>query len=82
MLNVAYTRGKGLAPSKNILSQLEPGDAFWFASRPLELVRVKDMTAQVKDTKNSMPVSLFLHGRPAAFELSDVGGVESKMNQF
>jgi ATP-dependent Lhr-like helicase len=32
--------------------QLKPGDVFWFAGRALELVRIKDMTVQVRRSKN------------------------------
>ncbi len=30
------------------ISQLKPGDVFWFAGRSLEYVRIKDMTVQVR----------------------------------
>lgn len=30
------------------VSQLKPGDVFWFAGRSLEFVRIKDMTVQVR----------------------------------
>jgi ATP-dependent Lhr-like helicase len=33
------------------ISKLKPGDAFWFGGRNLELVRIKDMTAQVRISK-------------------------------
>lgn len=33
------------------INQLKPGDVFWFAGRALELVRVKDLVAQVRRTK-------------------------------
>ncbi len=52
MMNVAYVRGKRLGSIEEVfISSLEEGDVFWFAGRSLELVRVKDMTAQVKDSK-------------------------------
>ncbi len=33
------------------IAQIKPGEAFWFAGRPLELIRIKDMTAFVKKSK-------------------------------
>ena len=33
------------------INQLKPGDVFWFAGRSLELVRVKDMVAQVRKSR-------------------------------
>ena len=33
------------------MNQLKPGDVFWFAGRSLELVRVKDMVAQVRKSR-------------------------------
>ena len=51
-LLVKYVSGKTLGSIEEyFISSLSPGDAFWFAGRNLELVRVKDMTAQVRRTK-------------------------------
>ncbi len=83
MLNVAYTRGKRLGSIEEyFISQLEPGDAFWFAGRPLELVRVKDMTAQVKDTKKlNARIPSYMGGRlPLSSQMSEV--LRKKMNQY
>ena len=33
------------------INQLKPGDVFWFAGRSLELVRVKDLVAQVRKSR-------------------------------
>jgi ATP-dependent Lhr-like helicase len=33
------------------INQLKPGDVFWFAGRSLDLVRVKDMVAQVRKSR-------------------------------
>ena len=83
MLNVAYTRGKRLGSIEEyFISQLEPGDAFWFAGRPLELVRVKDMTAQVKDTKKlKARIPSYMGGRlPLSSQMSEV--LRFKMNAY
>jgi len=49
---VKYVSGKQLGTIEEyFIAQLNPGDAFWFAGRKLELVRVKDMEAQVRNTK-------------------------------
>lgn len=49
---VKYVSGKTLGSIEEyFISALNPGDVFWFAGRNLELVRVKDMTAQVRRTK-------------------------------
>ncbi len=33
------------------INQLRPGDVFWFAGRPLEFVRVKELTAFVRRSR-------------------------------
>ncbi len=49
---VQYVSGKTLGSIEEyFISSLNPGDVFWFAGRNLELVRVKDMTAQVRRSK-------------------------------
>jgi ATP-dependent Lhr-like helicase len=51
-LLVKYVGGKRLGSIEEwFIAQLSPGDVFWFAGRSLELVRVKEMTVQVKRTK-------------------------------
>lgn len=54
------------------VSQLKPGDVFWFAGRSLELVRIKDMTVQVRRSKKKKgKVPSWLGGRlPLSSELS------------
>jgi ATP-dependent helicase Lhr and Lhr-like helicase len=52
MIKITYVNGKYLGSVEEwFIAHLEIGDAFWFAGRSLELVRIKDMTAQVKETK-------------------------------
>lgn len=51
-LLVKYVSGKTLGTIEEyFISSLNPGDVFWFAGKNLELVRVKDMTAQVRRSK-------------------------------
>ncbi|MBK5279806.1 MAG: ligase-associated DNA damage response DEXH box helicase [Bacteroidia bacterium] len=50
-LLVKYVTGKYLGTiEEGFISRLNPGDVFWFAGRSLELVRVKEMEAQVRKT--------------------------------
>lgn len=51
-LLVKYVAGKKLGSIEEyFISSLNPGDVFWFAGRSLELVRVRGMEAQVRNTK-------------------------------
>jgi ATP-dependent Lhr-like helicase len=48
-MNVCYLNGKRLGHvEESFVARLSPGDAFMFAGRALELIRVRDMTAYVK----------------------------------
>ncbi len=48
-LTVRYVRGKALGTvEENFIARLRPGDRFTFAGKPLEFVRVRDMTAWVR----------------------------------
>jgi ATP-dependent Lhr-like helicase len=57
---------------ESFLSRLNPGDKFLFAGRPLEFVRIKDMTAWVKPARSvSGAVPRWLGGRlPLSGELA------------
>jgi len=49
MMRVSFQRGGSLGTiEESFISRLQPGDAFLFNGRVLELLRVKDMTAWVK----------------------------------
>ena len=53
MLMVKFQSGGRLGSIEEwFISRLSPGDTFWFAGRPLELIRVKEMTVQVKLSKS------------------------------
>ena len=52
MLQVKFQSGGYLGSIEEwFISKLNPGDTFWFAGRPLELIRVKEMTVHVKLSK-------------------------------
>ena len=83
MLQIKYVRGVRLgAIEEYFISQLEPGDAFWFAGRALELVRVKDMTAQVRDSKKkNSRIPSYMGGRlPLSSQMSKV--LREKMVEY
>lgn len=51
-LVIKYKNGKRIGNvEESFLSRLNPGDAFWFAGRSLELVRMREMEAIVVDSK-------------------------------
>jgi ATP-dependent helicase Lhr and Lhr-like helicase len=51
-LHVKFVTGKYLGTIEEyFISRLNPGDTFWFAGQVLELVRIKDMEAQVRKSK-------------------------------
>jgi len=56
------------------ISRLKPGDVFWFAGRNLELVRIKDMEAQVrKSNRKSGAVPSWQGGRmPLSSQMSEM----------
>lgn len=56
-IKVKYVTGGFIGTvEESFIAKLNPGDSFWFAGRNLELVRIKDMMAQVKKStkKNSV----------------------------
>lgn len=55
-LQVKFVKGGYIGTVEEwFVSKLSPGDAFVFAGRVLELVRIKDMVAQVKLSKSKKP---------------------------
>ena len=83
MIRIKYVRGKNLGTIEEwFIAQLSPGDHFWFAGRPLELVRIKGMEAQVKDsTKKSGKIPSYMGGRmPLSSEMSRV--LRKKLNDY
>lgn len=74
-LLVKFVSGKYLGMIEEyFIAQLNPGDVFWFAGQSLELVRVKDMEAQVKKSKKrSGRVPSWQGGRmPLSSQLSEM----------
>ena len=52
-MDVRYLNGSRLGHvEESFIARLSPGDAFTFAGRALELIRIKDMTAFVKPAKS------------------------------
>jgi ATP-dependent Lhr-like helicase len=64
-MNVKYVSGKRIGTIEEwFIAQLKPGDVFWFAGRSLELVRIKEMTVQVrKSKKKTGKIPAWLGGR-------------------
>jgi ATP-dependent Lhr-like helicase len=53
-MNVSMTGGKRLGSiEEHFISYLKPGDAFLFAGRALEFIRVRDLTAYVKPARST-----------------------------
>ena len=72
-LIVKYLSGKKIGSIEEwFISQLNPGDTFWFAGRSLELIRIKGMEVQVRKSKKKKgKVPSWMGGRmPLSSELS------------
>lgn len=65
MIQVKFLSGKRIGSVEEyFIAQLTPGDVFWFAGRCLELVRIKDMAAQVRvSKKKSSRIPSYMGGR-------------------
>jgi len=75
MISIRLIKGTHLGTVEEwFVSQLNPGDVFWFAGRALELVRFKDMIAQVKPGKaNKGKIPSYMGGRlPLSSQMSEV----------
>jgi ATP-dependent Lhr-like helicase len=73
MMSVKFLGGKKIGVVEEwFISQLKPGDAFWFGGKNLEVVSVKDMDVRVKrSNKKSGKAPAFLGGRlPLSSQLS------------
>ena len=74
-LFVRFLSGKYLGTIEEyFISRLNPGDVFWFAGKNLELVRIKEMEAQVrKSNKRSGAVPSWQGGRmPLSSQMSEM----------
>jgi len=65
MMDVRFLSGKKVGSVEEVfISQMSPGDVFWFAGRCLELIRVRDMVAQVRASKKkSSRIPSYMGGR-------------------
>lgn len=82
-IRVQFVGGKSLGTIEEwFIAQLQPGDNFWFAGHNLELVRVRDMVAQVrKSRKKTGRIPAWMGGRlPLSSELS--GFIRQKMDHI
>ena len=83
MLNVRYVSGKNLGSIEEwFISRLSPGDAFWFAGKSLEVVRIKDMTVQVrKSNKKNGQIPSWQGGRmPLSSQMSEM--IRRKIHEY
>jgi len=81
-LHVKFVTGKYLGTIEEyFISRLNPGDTFWFAGQVLELVRIKDMEAQVRKSKRkSGLVPSWQGGRmPLSSQLSEL--IRNKLDE-
>ncbi|MGW9684961.1 ligase-associated DNA damage response DEXH box helicase [Flagellimonas sp. 2504JD1-5] len=64
-LSVRYQKGGYIGTiEESFISKLSPGDVFTFAGRNLEFIRIKDMTAQVRNSsKRSNKIPSWMGGR-------------------
>ncbi len=75
MINIRMLKGGSLGSIEEyFVSQLNPGDVFWFAGQALEFVRLKEMTAQVRPSKaKSGKIPSYAGGRmPLSSQMSEV----------
>lgn len=72
-IRVQFVRGGALGTvEESFIARLKAGDSFVFAGRKLTLVRVKDMTAQVRAGGNGTQIPRWQGGRmPLTSELAD-----------
>lgn len=83
MIQVKYITGKRIGTVEEwFISQMSPGDVFWFAGRSLELIRFKDMIAQVKNSKsNKGKIPSYMGGRlQLSGQLSEV--IRTKLDDY
>ncbi|MGK7391015.1 MAG: ligase-associated DNA damage response DEXH box helicase [Candidatus Cyclobacteriaceae bacterium M2_1C_046] len=82
-LQIKYVSGKYIGTVEEwFISRLNPGDVFWFGGRNLELVRIKGMEVQVRNSKRKAgPVPSWQGGRmPLSSEMSKV--IRFKIDEY
>jgi ATP-dependent Lhr-like helicase len=83
MMQIKFVGGGRIGSVEEwFISKLQPGDAFWFAGRNLELVRVRDMIAWVKkSSKNKGIFPSWQGGRmPLSSQLTSV--IRQKIDSY
>ncbi len=73
VMKVKYVGGKFIGTIEEwFIAQIKPGEVFWFAGRSLELVRIKEMTVQVRRSKKKKgKIPTWLGGKmPLSSQLS------------
>ncbi|MFY0592343.1 MAG: ligase-associated DNA damage response DEXH box helicase [Roseivirga sp.] len=82
MVKVKYQTGGYIGTVEELfIAGLRPGDTFWFAGRSLELIRVKDMTAQVRKSKRKTGPIPRWGGGKASFTSLLSHGLRSKLEE-
>lgn len=82
MVKVKYQTGGYIGTVEEIfIAQLRPGDTFWFAGRNLELIRVKDLTAQVRKSKRKTGPIPRWGGGKASFTSLLSSGLRNKLEE-
>lgn len=83
MMQVKFVGGARIGSVEEwFIARLNPGDAFWFAGKHLELVRVKDMIAHVrKATGKKGEFPSWQGGRmPLSSQLTEI--IRQKLNEY
>ncbi len=82
MVKVRYQTGGYIGTVEEVfIAQLNIGDTFWFAGRNLELVRIKDMTAQVRKSKRKTGPIPRWGGGKASFTSLLSDGIRNKIDE-
>ncbi|NBC08875.1 MAG: ligase-associated DNA damage response DEXH box helicase [Bacteroidetes bacterium] len=82
-MQVKFVGGKYIGTIEEwFIAQVKPGETFWFAGRSLKLVRIKDMTVQVRRSKKKKgKIPTWLGGKmPLSSQLS--ASLRHKMAQL
>ncbi len=73
-IRVKWLAGGSLGTiEESFISQLKPGDTFWFAGRSLEFIRVKEMTRLCKKIECQKRADSELDGRAYAVVVAAFG---------
>lgn len=82
-IHIKYLSGKYIGTIEEwFIARLNPGDVFWFAGRNLELVRIKEMTAMVRNSKRKAGIVPSWQGgrMPLSSQLAEV--LRNKLHQL